>query len=82
MKKAEKNRLTKWARSLSNEELEQEYYNAVFDSLGSETEEMYEHGYDIQDIIEQEQYEKYLGEKSDILCKICGERGIKLWGED
>lgn len=79
MKKSEKNNLIKWAKNLTDKELEKEYYNAVFDCLGSEAEEMYELGYDIVDIREREKHEKYLGEKSDILETLCEERGIKLW---
>lgn len=70
-----------WASSLSNEELEKEYYDAVIDSLGSVTEDMYELGYDILDIKEQEDFEKYKCRKADILCKECIKRGIKLWNE-
>lgn len=82
MKKSEKNALLKWAKGLTNEELKEEYYDAVYNSLGSLTENMYELGYDIRDIEEQEKHEKYLSEKSDILCSLCEERGIKLWGEE
>lgn len=77
--KNERKELLRWAESLSNEELENEYYNAVYDSLGSRCESMYELGYDIRDIKEQEEHEKYLGEKADVLGKICLERNIKLW---
>ena len=79
MKKSEKNAIIKWAESLTDEELEKEYYKSVYSSLGSETEEMYELGYDIRDIQEREQYEKYLGQKSDLLGELCKQRGIKLW---
>lgn len=79
MKKSEKNALLKWAKGLTNEELKEEYYDVVYNSLGSLTENMYELGYDIRDIEEQEKHEKYLSEKSDILCSLCEERGIKLW---
>lgn len=81
MTRTEKNQLIKWANTLTNEELEKEYYRAVMDSLGSETEEMYELGWDIQDILEREKFEKWLREKSRLLEKCCGERGIKLWEE-
>lgn len=33
MRLKERNELIKWINNLSNEELEDEYYNAVFDSL-------------------------------------------------
>lgn len=79
MKKSEKNDLIKWAENLTNEELEKEYYDAVNDSLGSQTEAMYELGYDMADIREREKHEKYLAEKADILEALCEKRGIKLW---
>lgn len=79
MKKSERNVIIKWADSLSNEELEKEYYNAVFDSLGSDTEKMYELGYDIRDIQERERYERYLCQRSSLLEELCEKRGIKLW---
>ena len=79
MKKSEKNAIVKWAASLTDEELEKAYYDAVYDSLGSQTEEMYERGYDIRDIEEREKHEKFLCEKSSLLGMICEERGLKLW---
>ena len=82
MKLKEKNSLIKWANTLSDKELKDEYYEAVYDSLGSQTDKMYELGYDMRDIKERELYEKYLCEKADILENICVERGIGLWEED
>ena len=82
MKLKEKNSLIKWVNTLSDKELKDKYYAAVYDSLGSQTDEMHELGYDMRDIKEQEEYEKYLCEKADILENICVERGIGLWNED
>lgn len=79
MTKKEKQSLIDWANSLSDEDLEKEYYKSAYDCLGSETEEMYERGYDMRDIQDREEYEDYLCEKSDILESICYQRGIKLW---
>jgi hypothetical protein len=79
VKKADKNALLKWAETLTDEELEKEYYDSVLDSLGSDTEKMYELGYDMVDIQEREKYEKYLCEKSSLLGELCEGRGIKLW---
>lgn len=79
MKKSDKNSILKWAEKLTNDEIKEEYYKAVYGSLGSLTENMYEQGYDIRDIEEREKYEKYLSEKSIILGILCEERGIKLW---
>lgn len=82
MKLKEKNNLVKWANTLSDKKLKDEYYDAVYDSLGSQTDKMYELGYDMRDIEEQEEYENYLREKADFLENICVERGIGLWNED
>lgn len=79
MTQKERNVLVRWIKALSDAELETEYYNAVYDSLGSQTEAMYELGYDMQDIKEQEAFEKFLREKSDILENECLKRNIKLW---
>ena len=79
MTKSERNQIIKWANSLTDDELEKEYYRAVYDTLGSEAEEMYERGYEMSDILEREKFEKWLGEKSDLIEMLCDERGIKLW---
>ena len=79
MTKSEKNQIIKWANTITNEELEKEYYRAAFDTLGSEAEEMYERGWDMADILEREKFEKWLGQKADLLEKLCEERWIKLW---
>ena len=81
MTKSEKNEIIKWVNTLTDEELEETYYDAVFESLGSQAEEMYEQGWDMQDIIEREKYEKWMCQKADLLEQLCYERGIKLWGE-
>lgn len=80
MKRRKIIQLTKWANELSDKDLESVYYEAVYDCLRSETEEMYERGYDSIDIAEQEKCEKYLSEKADVLEELCEGRGIKLWG--
>ena len=81
MTKSEKNEIIEWANTLTDEELEETYYDAVFESLGSQAEEMYEQGWDMQDIIEREEYEKHLGQIADLLESIRYGRGIKLWEE-
>lgn len=82
MTRTEKAHFVKWANSLSDVELEKNYYESVLDCLGSEAEEMYERGYDMADILEQEKYERDLMVKADILEGICIERGIKLWEDN
>nr|DAW66278.1 MAG TPA: hypothetical protein [Caudoviricetes sp.] len=82
MNKREFAKLKKYTDTLTDEELKKEYYDAVFDSLGSQTEEMYERGYDIVDILEREKYERRLSQQSDMLEELCRQRNIKLWEED
>lgn len=79
MKRRERIQLTKWADKLSDKDLEDAYYDAVYGCLGSKTEKMYELGYDPIDIAEQEKCEKYLSEQADVLEELCERRGIKLW---
>lgn len=81
MNKREYAKLKKWTDTLTDEELKKEYYDAVYQTLGSEVEEMYERGYDVADIREREQYERWLKRQSDMLEEICRERGIELWEE-
>ena len=73
------NDIIEFAEKSTDDELEKEYYNAVYKSLGSECEDMYELGYDIADIIERKKYEKYLVKRADLLEYLCHQRGIKLW---
>lgn len=79
MKKNRRNDIIAWARTLSDEELEKEYYDAVYNSLGSQAEKMCELDYDASDIREQEDRERFLSDKSDLLELVCKERGIELW---
>ena len=79
MNKREYAKLKKWTDTLTDEELKKEYYDALYDSLGSQTEEMYECGYDIVDILEREKHERRLSRQRAMLEKICSERGIELW---
>ena len=79
MNKREFAKLKKRTDTLTDEELKNEYYEITFQSLGSQTEEMYERGYDMADIREREKYERWLSRQSDMLEDLCNERGIKLW---
>ena len=42
---------------------------------------MYERGWDMDDILERDKYERDLGVKAGILEGVCAERGIQLWEE-
>lgn len=79
MKKSEKNEILQWAATKSDVQLEKEYYDGVYDSLGTLVEGMIELGYDLVDIKERKEYEKFLREKSDLIGWICEQRGIRLW---
>ena len=81
MKVSEKKAIEQWAARLSDAQLEQAYYDAAFDTLGSQAEEMADRGYDMADIKEQEALEKYQDEKADLLESLCIARGIRLWVE-
>ena len=78
MLKKEKDAIYEWAAGLSDKQLEKEYYDGVYDCLGSEAEIMYERGYEMTDIKEREKIERYTQEKSDIIEQLCQKRGIKL----
>lgn len=74
-----KNQIINYCNTLSNDELLEEYYSAIYDTEGSLLDEMYDLGYDIQDILEREQYERYECERVDIIENECFKRGLELW---
>ena len=79
MTKSEKNEIIKWSNTVSNEELERTYYDTVYDTLGTQIDDMYELDYDMTDILERKKYEKYMSQKVDLLEMLCVKRNIKLW---
>ena len=79
MTKSEKNEIIKWSNTVSNEELERTYYDTVYDTLGTQIDDMYELDYDMADILERKKYEKYMSKKVDLLEMLCVKRDIKLW---
>lgn len=79
MRVKERLSLVKWAEGLSDEELIEETVRALYDCLGSDLDEMYERGYDFSDIADREIYERFLGEKYDVLESVCLIRGIDIW---
>ena len=81
MKKKEINEIMVYVAALSDEKLEEEYYTAVDNCLGSQVDRMVELGYDSIDIIEREKHEKYCSEYADMLGNLCENRNIKLWGD-
>ena len=81
MTRKQRNEIIKSTEKMTDIELEKEYFRAVYDCLGSQCDKMYELGYDIIDIVERENYEKYLKETVDLLGYLCEQRGIRLWEE-
>ena len=79
MKKSVVNDIVKYAETLSDEQLLDEYYDCAFESLGSLTEKMYDLGYDESDIRERYRYENFVCQKADILAGLCLERGLCLF---
>ncbi len=79
--KKEINEIMAHVAALSDEKLEEEYYTAVDNCLGSQVDTMIERGYDSVDIIEREKHEKYLSEYADMLGYLCEKRNIKIWGD-
>lgn len=80
MNKRELKKLKKWTDTLTDEQLKKEYYDTLYQTLGSQCEEMYERGYDIADILEREEYEKELDRQSDMLEYLCAEKKYKIVG--
>ena len=81
MNKRELAKLKKWTDTLTDEQLKKEYYDALYDSLGSQAEEMYERGYDIADILEREKHARWLSRRSAMPGRMCSARGIQLLEE-
>ena len=79
MTKKKRTEWIKWANTLTDEELKNETYKAMIDCCGSLCDRMYDLGYDLQDISERADFEKFLGEKYVLLEDLCIQRGIKLW---
>ena len=68
MTKKERNEIIKFAENLTNEVLEHaKMLDAIYSSLGSQCEDMYELGYDSADIVEREKYEKHLWQRATLL---------------
>ena len=81
MNKREYAKLKKWTDTLTDEQLKKEYYDAVFKTLGSQAEEMYERGYDIADILEREKYERWLSRGRVICSKLFARKEGLFYGK-
>ena len=81
MTKKEREIIINYSKTLTDEEIENKYYECLDKSLGSLCDDMYEIGYDISDIMEREKYEKHLKQTASLLGYLCEERGIKLFNE-
>lgn len=79
MNKRDRRDFVRYLPGLSDFDLKAYYYQCVFESLGSEAEQMYELGYDVSDIVEREVYERELCERVDLIEAECSRRSIALW---
>ena len=77
MTRKQKQIIIKQTELMSDNELENLYYDSTYDCLGSQVEDMIELGYYKRDIEEREKYEKFLNERNEILETLCIARGIK-----
>ena len=64
---------------MSDDELIDYYHDLVHYSLGSQTEVMYDHGYDMEDIKQCAEYEKYINEECDIVEDQLRRRNLDPW---
>ena len=79
MTRKEKNNIIKWANTLSDDELAKQYYDCAYDCLGTLTDAMYELGYDMSDIVEQEKHENLCHRKLIYFVCFVKKRNIELW---
>lgn len=79
MTRKNRHEIEKWATTLTDEELERQYYALDYDSSLWQSEQMLEAGYDLADILERRKFEKFMSEKCDLLGYLCEQRDIKLW---
>ena len=81
MTKKEMSQIRLECESLTDEELKNKTYDAIYDCLGSQVDAMVELGYDASDIADREEYESFACDYSDVLESLCYERGIVLFDE-
>lgn len=80
--KKERTEILCYCAMLNDKELLERYFEIEFSTLGTQTDQMYDLGYDLVDIREQARYEEYLGLKLDLYEEVCRKRGIKLRDDD
>lgn len=81
MTKKEISQIRLECESLTDEELKNKTYDAIYDSLGSQIDDMVEFGYDPSDIADRVEYESFARNYSEFLQLLCDERGIVLFDE-
>ena len=79
MTKKEISQIRLECESLTDEELKNKTYIAIYDSLGSEVDAMFDFGYDPSDIADRVEYESFACNYSELLQLLCDERGIILF---
>ena len=79
MKRTKRNKIIRWAKGLTDEELKDACYDLYMDCSESIVWKMRELDYDIRDIEKRAAYENFMCQKFDLVCRLCEKRGIKLW---
>ena len=78
MIKKDKQAIYEWVAGLSDEKLKDAYLESMDKTLGSQAEEMYNRGYELEDVRERAKLEKYLSEECHLLEELCYKRQINF----
>ena len=64
---------------LNDDQLLSEYHEQLLNTLGTQTDRMYELGYSMEDIKEREKFEKEMSEELHLYEECLNKRGIDIW---
>lgn len=79
MRLDQKKLIIKECNSMNDDQLIDYYHEILLRTLGSEVEDMIDHGYEMADINERLRFEEYLCEKRDVIRDILKERNLDPW---
>lgn len=79
MRLDQKKLIIKECNSMNDDQLIDYYHEILLRTLGSEVEDMIDHGYEMADINERLRFEEYLCEKWDVIRDILKERNLDPW---
>lgn len=79
MTKQDKTKCFERFAMMNDDKLLSEYHEQLLNTLGTQTDKMYELGYSMEDIKERERFEKEISDELH-LCEEClNKRGIDIW---